>query len=188
VVTRQELIFRQLLTLQDGTRVLLRPLATDDKKAMIDLYSSVTFEERRYMHYEVRDEKVVGGWVDQLDHSRVLHLVAVIGDRIVGDATLIFGRGPERHRAQVFIFLAKDFRRRGLGNRMLQALIDIARQRNLYLLEAQIIHDQTSFIKAFQSLGFEAKCTIEDYFMPPDGELWNVVLMVLRLRSPNEEF
>ena len=188
MVTQQELIFRQLLTLQDGTRVLLRPLATDDRKWLADLYAAATFEERRYMHYEVRDPKVVAAWVEHLDHSKVMHLVAVVGDRIVGNATLIFGHGPERHRAQVFIFLAKDFRRRGLGNRMLQALIEIARRRNLYLLEAQIIHDQTSFIKAFQSLGFEAKCTLEDYFMPPDGELWNVVLMILRLRSPNEEF
>src|SRR4030067_3518800 len=104
MVTHQELSFRQLLTLQDGTRVLLRPLATDDRQPLADLYSAATFEERRYMHYEERDPKVVAAWVEHLDHSKVMHLVAVVGGRIVGDATIIFGHGPGRHRAPVVIF------------------------------------------------------------------------------------
>jgi hypothetical protein len=49
VISQQELIYRQLLTLRDGARVLLRPLVPEDKQALLDLFSTVTPEERRFM-------------------------------------------------------------------------------------------------------------------------------------------
>ena len=36
MVTQQELTYRQLITLRDGARVLLRPLTKDDRQALID--------------------------------------------------------------------------------------------------------------------------------------------------------
>jgi RimJ/RimL family protein N-acetyltransferase len=186
--SQQELIFRQLLTLRDGARVLLRPLVPEDKKALLELFSKVTPEDRRLMRNDVRDATLIGQWVDSIDYDKVFPLVAVVGERIVGDATLRFGHGPARHRAEVRIFLARDFRRRGLGNRMLQALIEIAKKRDLVMLEAEILHDQTSNIKAFQSLGFQTEATFQDYFMAPDGELCATVKMILRLQTPNDEF
>ncbi|MGD0575382.1 MAG: GNAT family N-acetyltransferase [Anaerolineales bacterium] len=188
MISQQELIYRQLLTLRDGARVLLRPLVPEDKQALLDLFSTVTPEERRFMRNEVRDPALVSGWVEALDYETVFPLVALAGERIVGDATLRFGRGPARHRAEVRIFLAKDFRRRGLGNRMLQALIEIAKKRDLVMLEAEILQDQTSFIKAFQALGFRTESTLQDYFMAPDGEMCATAKMILRLRTPNDEF
>jgi thiamine transport system ATP-binding protein len=112
----------------------------------------------------------------------------VVGDRIVGNATLHFHAGPARHRAEVRIFLAKDFRGRGLGNRMLEAIVEIAKQKSLLLLEAEIIQDQWRSIRAFESLGFERKSVLEDYFAPEDGDTLDVVHLVKRLRSPAEEF
>ncbi|MGA2111947.1 MAG: GNAT family N-acetyltransferase [Anaerolineales bacterium] len=185
---QQELIFRQLLTLRDGARVLLRPLVPEDKQALLNLFSTVTSEERRSMRTDVRNPSLVEGWVDSIDYNTVLPLVAVVGERIVGDATLRFGHGPARHRAEVRIFLAKDFRTRGLGNRMLQALIEIAKKRDLLILEAEILQDQPSFIKAFQTQGFQTEAMLQDYFMAPDGEMCAVVKMILRLRTPNDEF
>ena len=42
MVTQQELTYRQLITLRDGARVLLRPLTTDDRQALIDLFTPVS--------------------------------------------------------------------------------------------------------------------------------------------------
>lgn len=188
MVTKQELIYRQLVNLNDGGRVLLRLLTPEDRQALIDLYAPLTPEEARFLRHKVTDPQVVGKWVDELDYDKALPLVAVIGDRIVGNATLHFHEGPARHRAEVRIFLAKEVRRRGVGSRMLQALIDLAKRRSIYMLEAQIISDQTSVIKAFQNLGFELKCILEDYFMLPDGELKDIAHLILRLRDVGEEF
>ena len=71
MVTQQELTYRQLITLRDGARVLLSPLTTDDRQALIDLFTPVSPEDRRYMRHDVTDPDLVGGWVDRLDYDRV---------------------------------------------------------------------------------------------------------------------
>ncbi len=188
MMTKQELTYRQLLTLRDGARVLLRLLKPDDRQSLIDLYAPISPEDQRYLRDDVSDPETVARWVDDLDYARVLPLVALVGERIVGNATLHLHRGPARHRGEVRIFLAKDFRRRGLGTRMLQTLIELARRRSLYMLEAQIVSDQSHVIRAFKNLGFELKCTFDDYFMLPDGDLRDVAHLILRLRAAEEEF
>jgi RimJ/RimL family protein N-acetyltransferase len=188
MITKQELVYRQLITLHDGARVLLRPLTCDDRQALIDLFSHVSAEDLRYMRHDVSDPEVVGGWVDELDYDRILPLIALIGERIVGLATLHFFSGPARHRAEVRIFLSKEIRRRGVGSRMLQALIDLGKRRSIYMIEVQIINDQTTVIKAFQNLGFQMKCVLEDYFILPDGELRDIAHLILYLREFGGEF
>jgi len=188
MITKQELVYRQLVTLPDGGRVLLRPLTLEDRQALIDLFAPTSADDQRYMRHNVGDPEVVGRWVDELDYDKVLPLVAVISDRIVGNATLHFFEGPARHRAEVRIFLAKEIRRRGVGSRMLQALIELAKRRSIYMIEAQIISDQTSVIKSFQKLGFDLKCVLDDYFILPDGELKDVAHLILRLRDFGGDF
>jgi L-amino acid N-acyltransferase YncA len=180
--------YRQLVTLADGARVLLRLLTKTDRQGLLDLYSPVTEDDQRYMRQNVRDPKLIESWVDDLDYDKVLPLVALFGDRIVGNSTLHFGSGPTRHVAELRIFLPKDFRRRGLGTKMLQAQIDLAKRRNLHFLMAQIVSDQTNVIKAFQQVGFERKCTLENYHMLPDGDLRDTVIVSLALRASRSEF
>jgi L-amino acid N-acyltransferase YncA len=71
---------------------------------------------------------------------------------------------------------------------MLQALIDIAKRRSLYILQVEVVSDQTSYIRAFQNAGFDVKCTFEDYYMFPDGELRDVTFLIHRLRALHDEF
>ncbi|GAI20094.1 unnamed protein product, partial [marine sediment metagenome] len=134
MVTKEDLVFRQLITLSDGGRVLLRPLTEEDRQELIDLFKQVSAEDLRYMRHNVTDADLVSGWVDNLDYDDVLPLVAVINDRLVGSATLHFFEGPGRHRAEVRIYLAKEVRRRGVGSRMIQALIDISKRHNKYMV------------------------------------------------------
>ncbi len=188
MVTKEDIVFRQLITLSDGGRVLLRPLTTEDREQLIELFQHVSPEDLRYLHHNVTDAELVASWVDDLDYDRVLPLVAVINERLVGSATLHFFEGPARHRAEMRIYLAKEVRRRGVGSRMIQALIDMAKRRNIYMIEAQIVNDQATVIRAFQNLGFVRKCVLDNYFILPDGELRDVAHLILRLRDSSEEF
>lgn len=188
MVTKNDLVFRQLLTLSDGGRVLLRPLTKEDRQDLIDLFQKVSLDDLRYMLHDVTEAEMVAGWVDNLDYDQVLPLVAVINERLVGCATLHFFEGPGRHRAAVRIYLAKEVRRRGVGSRMIQALIDIAKRRNMYMIEALIVNEMATVIRAFQNLGFVRKCILDNYFILPDGELRDVAHLILKLRNSSEEF
>ena len=188
MVTKEDLVYRQIFTLKDGARVLLRPLIPEDKQALLDLFLPVSADDLRYMRHNVTDPNVVSAWVDALDYDKVFPLVAVVNNRIVGNATLHFGSGPSRHRAELRIFLAKDFRRRGVGSRMLSAVIEIAKRRSLYMLDVNVVSDQTHIIRAFQNAGFEICHTYEDYFMLPDGDLRDVAHLILHLRASDDQF
>jgi acetyltransferase len=188
MISKEDLIFRQVVTLRDGARVLLRPLTPEDKQALLDLFLPVAYEERRFMRHNINDPELVANWALHPEYDKVFPLVAVIGDRIVGNATVHFGQGPARHRAEMRIFLAKDFRRRGLGSKLIQAVVEIAKRRSLYLLEVQTVTELVHDIKAMQKAGFETKAVFEDYFMLPDGELRDIVLLTMKLRTTEDEF
>ncbi|MGW8251627.1 MAG: N-acetyltransferase family protein, partial [Anaerolineales bacterium] len=151
--------FRELITLKDGVSVLVRPMTPDDKQRLIELFTPIGDEDLRYLRDNVRDPSVIESWFEDLDYSHVLPLIALVKDRVVGQATLHFRKGPERHIGEVRIFLAKDFRMRGLGTKMINTLIELARRENLYLLVAEVVTNQPQVIKAFQKMGFDLCCT-----------------------------
>lgn len=180
--------YRNVATLSDGTRVLLRPLTEEDRKKFVEMYAGITPEDLKYMRNRVDDPSVVESWVDNLDYTRVLPLLAVVNNRIVGNGTLHMGKGPSRHMAEMRIFLVREIRGRGLGTIMLKSLIEIARKTGLHILKAEIIADHSQVVKAFRNLGFEPQCTLEDFFMLESGSTRDVVLMLLPLRRHTDEF
>lgn len=180
--------YRQIVTLADGTRVLFRPLMPEDRAALIALFEPIGPDDYKLMRNDVRNRELVGAWVDNLDYKKVLPLVAIVNDRIVGDATLHFRAGPGRHIADVRIFLSKEFRRHGLGTALLRALVDVARKCGIQQLVAEVVADQVKVINAFKSLGFEQRAAFADYFMMPDGETHDVIVLILPLAHKREEF
>ncbi|MDY6910292.1 MAG: hypothetical protein SWC40_10200 [Thermodesulfobacteriota bacterium] len=52
----------------------------------------------------------------------------------------------------------------------------------LSVRKAEILAENQLAVKAFRQLGFEVKCTLEDYFMTAAGKTRDVVLMMKRLR------
>lgn len=188
MVTKADLVFRRVVTLRDGARVLLRPLLPEDRQALLDLFLPVAYDERRFMRDDVNDPQVVETWIEDLNYEKVFPLVAVMGERIAGVTTLHFNSGSARHRCELRIFLSREFRRRGLGNKLLQSISEYASKRSMDMIEVQVVSEHVEIIKALQRAGFELVCTLEDYFILPDGELKDVALLVLRLRRSVDEF
>jgi RimJ/RimL family protein N-acetyltransferase len=180
--------YRRLIKLPDGARLLLRPLTVDDRAALLDLYTAAEPADLHSLRHDVTDPEVVNSWLDDLDYQRVFPLLAIINDRVVGNATLHRPGGPFRHIGELRIFLAKDFRRRGLGTEMLQTLVELARKEGLHQLRAEVFASQPKIIRAFESLGFKRQCILEDYFMRPDGQTEDIVLLLMRLLDRVGEF
>ena len=180
--------FREMITLKDGAYILLRPMIADDGQRLVEFYTAVSDEDLRYFRHYVKDPVLVQEWSDHLDYGKALPVLALAKDRVVGSASLHFFEGPKRHIGEVRLFLARDYRKRGLGMKMIRALIDLARKHGLSILTAEIIADMTKFVKAFEQVGFKSMCTLDDYFMFPDGDSCDVVLMMMCLRSKTDEF
>ena len=187
-MTEQIAKYRQLVTLPDGTRVLIRPLTPEDKNALVVFFSAVTSEDARFMRGSIGDAQMIAGWAEHVDYTKVLPMVAVVNDKIIGDSTLHFRSGSERHIADVRIFLAKEYRKCGLGTSMLRTIIEVAKKQGVHQLVAKIVSDQVSTIKAFQHLGFQSQTVLPDFHLMPDGETHDVNMLILPLVQKKDEF
>ncbi len=180
--------YRKVKTLPDGTRLLLRPLTKDDKQNLVGLFARASEQDLEYFRSDAGDAAVVETWVDHLDLKRVFPLVAVVDDKIVGDATLHFGEHYHRHLAWVRVFLDHDYRRQGIGTLMGRSLIEIARRVKLQQLYAEILTSQQSVLKGFESLGYQHEVTLHDYFITSEEETLDMAILVLRLVDHSGEF
>lgn len=180
--------YRTVKTLADGSRVLLRPLQKGDKQALLDLFARASHQDLEWFRSDAADPEVVARWVDHLDYRRVFPLVAIVGDQLVGDATLHFGEHYHRHLAWVRIFLDRTYRRRGIGTLMVECLVDIGRRLGLQQLYGEIVINQPQIIKGFLDLGFQHEVTLRDYFITSTGETLDMAIVMLPLIDHSGEF
>ncbi len=180
--------FREMVTLRDGTYVLVRPMVADDEAALAEFYGAIGEQDLRFFRDPVKEATVIHDWTAHLDYSRVLPLLALVKERIVGNASLHFCDGPKRHMAEIRLFLVKDFRRRGLGTKMLRTLIDLARKHGLAILTAEIVADDANCIKAFEGQGFKPAAMLRDGYLFPDGEAHDLVMLTMPLQAKTDEF
>jgi RimJ/RimL family protein N-acetyltransferase len=180
--------YRKMKTLPDGSRLLLRPLSTKDKKALVDLFARASQDDLKYFRDDARDPEVIKSWVDNLNLQRVFPLVAVVDKTIVGDATLHFRKRHHRHQAWVRIFLDRTYRRQGIGTLMLRSLIEISRTLGLQQLYIEVVSTQHDVIKALIDLGFQHEVTLHDYFMASGGETLDMAVLGLRLVERSGQF
>ncbi|MDO5658052.1 MAG: GNAT family N-acetyltransferase [Paracoccus sp. (in: a-proteobacteria)] len=86
-------------------------------------------------------------------------IVAVAGDRIVGEAGLNGNPNPRRaHVGELGMAVRDDFRRRGVGDAMLSALIVQARDwLGLRKLQLEVYADNAAAIALYEKHGFETE-------------------------------
>ena len=180
--------YRYVKTLPGGERLLLRPLSKGDKVGLVDLFARALPEDLEYFRDDAANAAVVEHWVDNLDLRRVYPLIAVVDERIVGDATLHFRERYHRHLAWVRIFLDRTYRRRGIGTLMLSSLVDIARRAGLHQLYTEVVSTQGAVIKAFQDTGFQYAVTLSDYFITSSSETLDMAILALRLVEGSGKF
>jgi L-amino acid N-acyltransferase YncA len=172
--------YRKFATLKNGKRVMFRFLNEPDREALIQMFQEAPEEDVRFLKQDVKDQKLVSAWVDNLDYRKVLPLVAVDleANRIIADATLHRGKHAAKHVGEIRVFVCRGFRNLGLGSLMLEEILNLALQENLQWVKAEILAEHKKVVKAFRVKGFEQKCTLDDYFIRKDGVTHDVVLMM----------
>ena len=173
----------------NGEMVTFRLLRSDDEQFLRDFFAKIPERESDTLRDDVRDPNTISHWIQTLNYKRTLPLVAVTesSEGFAGVATLHFLKGAHRHIADVRIVVGMDFRKLGLGSAMIKELIEMGNRERIHYLRAEILTENQLAIKAFRQLGFEAKCTLEGYFMTRKEETRDVLLMLKRLRVDMEE-
>jgi putative acetyltransferase len=179
--------FPKTAVLKDGAKATLRPLHRADEKDFHQLFLGIPEPERMFIKHRVMDLKVIHDWCQNIDYGRNLPLVALIGGRIVGDATLHQQLGGwKRHVGRVSVLVHPEFRGRGLATRLVGEIIEIARGAGLEKVEAEFIGEQAAAIKMFAMLGFSQLVRLDDYVKDMQAISHDYILMGLDLKTDEE--
>ena len=179
--------FPKVVTLKDGNKATLRQLRRDDEKDFHKLFLGIPEPERMFIKHRVTDLEVIRDWCRNIDYGRNLPLVALIGGKIIGDATLHQQLGGwRRHIGRVSVLVHPEFRGRGLARALVGEIIDIARSAGLERVEAEFIGEQEAAIKMFAMLGFSQLLRLEDYVKDMQAISHDYILMGLQLKTDEE--
>lgn len=92
------------------------------------------------------------------------NLVAVIDDRIVGNASLKRFSGRRQHAASLGMGVHDDFTGQGIGQALLQALIDVADNwLNIRRLELTVYTDNMAAVALYEKCGFVEEGLLRDF-------------------------
>lgn len=161
----------------DGIRFTLRPIRPDDEPLMVDFHRQLS-ETSVYMRYflplkldvRVTHERLLTKCF--IDYDREMALVAEYTDNgsrhLAGIARMV--RAHSGNSAEVAFLVADKFQHRGLGTRLLDSAIAIARKEGIAVLEAATLSENFSMKDMFVKAGFR-------FSAPQDG----VVTASLRL-------
>jgi L-amino acid N-acyltransferase YncA len=130
-------------------------------------------------------ETQVPSWEEwDADHLPGQRLVAIDGDEVVGWAALspTSGRCVYRGVAEVSVYVAERARGRGVGTRLLEALVTQAERAGIWTVEAGIFPENGASVALHRRAGFRVVGTRERLGML-DGS-WRDVLLLER-RSPH---
>ncbi len=170
--------------LEDGTRIIIRPLIAQDETALIEFFKAMEDQDHLYLRDDVKNPEVIKKWCQGLDYESTLPLIAEIEGKIVGDATLHQEkRGWKSHIGTVRVVIHPQYRGRGIGRTLVSELIQIALDSGLVKLDAEFMEVQTRQIAIFEKLGFVNMAVLPQHVKDVKGESHDLVIMVYDLRA-----
>ena len=153
--------------------VLVRPMQEEDRVPVARVFAAVS-EERDGIASEppVDIEASAARWPS--DGS----FVSVADDEVVGALHLYpssFGC------AEIGMFVAKDWRGRGVGVALMEAAVDWARSQGLHKLSLSVFPHNAAAIALYEKFGFVEEGRRVKHMRRQSGELWDLVDMGLLL-------
>jgi len=155
---------------------LIRPACSRDAEAIARIYNLGIDARRSTFETRHRSSTEILSWIDQAERYPVL--VAEAGDRVLGWANLSSYRPRDCYarNAEFSIYLDPEARGRGLGRRLLAALIDLARQRGFSKLISRVFPFNTASLALCRALGFREVGTYRNHAQL-DGRWLDVVIV-----------
>jgi nucleotide-binding universal stress UspA family protein/RimJ/RimL family protein N-acetyltransferase len=142
------------VTLSDGSRVLIRPIAPEDRDELAAGFERLSPESRyrRFFGAMARLSPADLDRLTQVDHHDHEALVAIDEESGRGVAVARFVRiGPEV--AEPAVVVADDWQRRGLAGRLLGLLVERALEEGIVRFRAPVLAQNRAAIAVLRRLG-----------------------------------
>ena len=137
-------------------RLVIRPAAMSDAEAIGEIYNWAVAETTASFDTEPRSPQAQRDWLADRGPRHPV-LAAELDGRVVGWASL--GRWSDRRAydltAEESVYVHPHFQHRGIGRRLLAAIVAAGRQAGLRTLIARITSDNPVSVRLHEAAGFE---------------------------------
>jgi len=144
--------------LKNGRRVLLRPIKPGDEPYMAELFKAFSRETVRYRFFMIPKEishTALARYCD-VDYDKEIAIIAEIQEkerkRLLGVVRLATDRDGKT--AEIAVVVGDPWQRLGMGYKLVDYIIEIARDKRLNKLYALMLQDNYKAIQLMKEKGF----------------------------------
>lgn len=162
--------------LADGTDITLRPIRPEDAEIEHEFVRNLPAESRYFRFLQnikgLTREMLVR--FTQIDYDREMALIAVYEEegRQVEIGVGRYITAPDGETCEFAIVIDDHWHRRGIGTRLMRALINHAKTRGLKAMKGEVLSNNTKMLGLMRKLGF----VVQHH---PDGPLMKTVTKIL---------
>ncbi len=155
-----------MLQLADGTNIKIRPIRPEDASIEQSFVRELSPQSKYFRFMQGLNELTQQMLVrfTQLDYSRELALIAVLEtkDKETELGVARYVMNPDGDSCEFALVVADKWQNKGIGSRLMNALIDAARQRGIQRMEGEILANNQNMLKLTKNLGFSLHTSAED--------------------------
>jgi acetyltransferase len=165
----------QVWPLRGGGEYTVRPIHTEDASMLQQLVQSLS-PESRYFRFVSSMSTLPANMLAKLtliDYDREMALVAVYKERVADEAGEMVEReriigvsryitNPDQTTCEFSLVVADDFSGKGLGSRLMESIMDVARERGLTEIIGLVLTNNDGMLRLMRGLGFAVKPYPED--------------------------
>ncbi|MBI3222616.1 MAG: bifunctional acetate--CoA ligase family protein/GNAT family N-acetyltransferase [Nitrosomonadales bacterium] len=152
--------------LADGTDITIRPIRPEDAELVQNFVRGLS-EESKYFRFmnsmqELTETMLVR--FTQIDYSRELALIAVAmeHEQEIELGVARYAINPDGDSCEFALVVADKFQGKGLGQKLMVALMEAARSKGLSTIEGEVLKVNHNMLKLMSRLGFTSKPSEED--------------------------
>jgi acetyltransferase len=152
--------------LADGTNITIRPIRPEDALIEQSFVRELSPESKYFRFMQGLNELTQQMLVrfTQLDYDRELALIAVLEhvdkEQELGVARYVMNADGES--CEFALVVADKWQHKGIGSRLMNALIEAARQRGFKIMNGEILNNNHNMLKLTDALGFKVSSGAED--------------------------
>jgi RimJ/RimL family protein N-acetyltransferase len=168
----------------DNITPLIRRSTPGDAEAFRESVASVARERRYLVTLDGFPLSETRAFLQRIEKEQMPQLVAVSSGQIVGWCDIVPRQQPGfAHVGVLGLGVVREWRRRGLGRRLIQQCLELARTTHLEKIELDVYSDNPVAIHLYESAGFvQEGCRRKARKI--DGTYQDVLIMGLPLNQP----
>jgi len=170
--------------LADGRVVTFDELKEHDLPELVPVYNSIIEEGIYFIRSEgLPDFEAAREWYQKRVEAGMIYIVARVNNEFIGGASLEPRGGKASHVGFFIIYLKRGFRNLGIGTRLINRIIDVARQKNFEIIELYALASNKQAIRLYKRFGFREAGRIKKGVKFQNGTYTDEISMTLHLKK-----